>query len=1316
MAEGLATVGAVASIVQLVDFTAKVISRLNEFHSLVGERPKFLHPISDALPVLCATLERICQNLEANPADSKVEAALLSIVSDCHEQIAKLKAIIAETLPSAGDKWLSKSKKAIGSLLREDKVENITKILRSHLKMLIFYRIAISSTLEPLKDAKLIKIREWLAPPDPSTNYQKALKQRQDDTGLWFLESDQYAEWKKSMVSFLWLYGIPGCGKTILSSAILQNILQHCEGDPAKVVAYFFFDFNDKQKQNAELMVRSVICQLSQQCVEIPASLDTLFSSCDNGQRQPSLHALLEVLQHMMRGFPFVYIVFDALDECYGRAELMDILETMSAWQLENSHTLLTSRKERDIQSSLEKFIHKQDKICLQSKLVDKDIQKYVQQRLYDDKDLSRWKKDPALRQDIETTLMKGAQGMFRWAVCQLDTLGKCRTRAALRRALVTLPPTLDNTYDRILSAISEDDSKYAIPILRWLTFAVRPLSVDEVAEVVAVNLDGEARFDCDEVLEDPLDVLSICSSMVTITTEESGGQDPVKQIVALAHYSVKEYLISDRIQTGSAARYSMQHTVCHDAIARSCLGYLLQFQGVKMLSHDNAKESRLADYSARFWIQHVQNTKDQAEWCSQEATILLSEKNDAYLNWLRIHDPEYPWGDSDFQRSLQYIPLPLYYASLLGLKRIVKLQLDAGADVNALGGSHGNALQAASAEDHQAIVQLLLNAGADVNALGGSHSNALQTASAKGHQAIVQLLLDNGADINKQGGLYNNALQTASAKGHQAIVQLLLDNGANINKQGGLYGNALHAAAAENHTAIVELLLMNGADVSRHDIQGKSVLHHAINSMHCTLSLIDLLLSRGAPADTTDINNMTPLLYCVKHSHKSIIELLLDNGMSIDAGVYRKSRSRNTVKTDTFHRSSGLESASDISGLSAGLTPLHFAALTGNLSMTKFLLERGADPNALSRYNESPIHLALRQTLHGPICQDDWADPDCKIESIRDFIDFEEEDEIDAVSAKIATHREGVLDALLADARISLTIRDYQYEHPLHCIQYRQPGSVSILQKLVSRGANPFERNLKQQNALHLASRAGDHDAVAVLISLGVEPALTDDEGLNALHYAAQSGNYETINILLETAVTTRPSLVASKDNRGRNLLHHLLSAKSEIRQETIRLLLDNGADGSELDASGNTPLAGYFKQARGEPDVKICQQLLSIKGSSLFIDKNGQNLGHLCTLPWRCSVQVLEILREHGVDLTQKDLQGKTILHCSAISGSITKESLHYLLHVVGIKIDAKDASGKTALQHAAEMAQKDHHPDLFDRGRWNRSMKLLLEHGVS
>jgi len=92
-------------------------------------------------------------------------------------------------------------------------------------------------------DEKLVNIPRWLAAPDPSPNYQKALKQQQAGTGCWFLDSEKYKNWKTDDASFIWLYGIPGCGKTILSSAIVQSLFEYCTDDPGKVIAYFYFNF-----------------------------------------------------------------------------------------------------------------------------------------------------------------------------------------------------------------------------------------------------------------------------------------------------------------------------------------------------------------------------------------------------------------------------------------------------------------------------------------------------------------------------------------------------------------------------------------------------------------------------------------------------------------------------------------------------------------------------------------------------------------------------------------------------------------------------------------------------------------------------------------------------------------------------------------------------------------------------------------------------------------------------------------------------------------------------------------------------------------
>ncbi|KAH8695894.1 hypothetical protein GQ44DRAFT_598393, partial [Phaeosphaeriaceae sp. PMI808] len=256
------------------------------------------------------------------------------------------------------------------------------------------------------------KIRRWLSAPDPSTNYQKALKLRQADTGGWFLEGREYTRWKTEAASRLWLYGIPGCGKTILCSAVLHDVLQYCHRSSRRVAAYFFFNFNDEQKRDPGKMLRSLICQLSQLSDNIPASLGDLFSSCESGQRQPSADALQEVLRLVIQELPQVYVILDALDECSQRAELMEMLETIVGWNLENLHLLLTSRRERDIESTLEGFVDAWHQICLQSALVNEDIQQYVQQRLSTDKTLYKWGKDDDARQEIEAALKDGAHGM----------------------------------------------------------------------------------------------------------------------------------------------------------------------------------------------------------------------------------------------------------------------------------------------------------------------------------------------------------------------------------------------------------------------------------------------------------------------------------------------------------------------------------------------------------------------------------------------------------------------------------------------------------------------------------------------------------------------------------------------------------------------------------------------------------------------------------------------------------------------------------------------------------------------------------------
>ena len=257
------------------------------------------------------------------------------------------------------------------------------------------------------------EIIKWLHPLDPSKNYYKALEQRQEGSGLWFLQNDVFAKWKTQRNSFLWLYGIPGCGKTILSSTIIEDLKRTVLCKP---LLYFYFDFNDEGKQTLEGMVRSLMSQLYSKFGDTSEKLDSLFSSCEDGRRQPPRESLCKAFLHMIEQVKEVWIILDALDECCTRK---GPTEGLLSWMREvlNSeqrsvHLLVTSRPEQDIESGIMEFAHNDNIVPIQSSLISDDIRAYIRTRVRKDNGLKRWRLHPEVQNEIETQLMEKADGM----------------------------------------------------------------------------------------------------------------------------------------------------------------------------------------------------------------------------------------------------------------------------------------------------------------------------------------------------------------------------------------------------------------------------------------------------------------------------------------------------------------------------------------------------------------------------------------------------------------------------------------------------------------------------------------------------------------------------------------------------------------------------------------------------------------------------------------------------------------------------------------------------------------------------------------
>lgn len=445
--------------------------------------------------------------------------------------------------------------------------------------------------------------------------------------------------------------------------------------------------------------------------------------------------------------------------------------------------------------------------------------------------------------------------------------------------------------YEReLMKASNRDDLKR---FLMWIAFAIRPLELEELADVVTIKFSSLGAPSYDSYLRyfSPSGLLVTCSSFVT---EFKGMKHSFYEnmcvefyigCVKLAHMSVKDYLVSDRLKNGLASYFSINAVLAHSQITRTCLAYLQHIGKCPINYGSLLKSYPLGLYAAQHWINHMRCSGGEDDHILQMMDCLFSSEGNAFAHWARLHDPDEHGYISTVRKppnSSARIAAPLYYASIHGLHTVVARLLINGADVHALCGKYGNALQAASAMGHHLTVGLLIDHGANVNARGYFLGNALQAASRRGHTATVQLLLDKGADPNVPVVVYGNALHAAAQKGRHSIVALLLAKGAGVNVQGGCFGNALQAASRGGYNDIVKLLLQQGADVNAQGGLHNSAIMAALLAGHD--GTVQLLLENGADPNTRHVDFGDVLRAASFCGNGTIARLLLEKGADLNA------------------------------------------------------------------------------------------------------------------------------------------------------------------------------------------------------------------------------------------------------------------------------------------------------------------------------------------------------------------------------------------------------------------------------------------------
>ena len=361
---------------------------------------------------------------------------------------------------------------------------------------------------------------------------------------------------------------------------------------------------------------------------------------------------------------------------------------------------------------------------------------------------------------------------------CQLEVLRHCLP-SSVRLILEELPESLDETYERILKEIRKPNQGHAHRLLQCLVAAVRPLRVEELAEVLAFDFNAEEipklnpgwRWENQEEA-----VMSAFSSLAMIV------KDGDSRVVQFSHSSVKEYLTANRLAEPirDVSRYHIRLEAAHTILVRACLGALLQLDD--QIDSGNIKEFPLARYAAQYWVTHAR-FENASSRVKDGMERLFDANKPHFATWLWIYDEELSGYSNSTSRPEKPKVVPLYYAARLGFRDLAEHLLTEHPEyVNARGGYEETPIHAAARGGHADILSLLLERGADMGAQwGGNGITPLHRATTYGKVEAVRFLLDRGADINPPGVDWT-ALHEAVSTERIKVVRLLLEHGADAN------------------------------------------------------------------------------------------------------------------------------------------------------------------------------------------------------------------------------------------------------------------------------------------------------------------------------------------------------------------------------------------------------------------------------------------------------------------------------------------------------------------------------------------------------
>jgi ankyrin repeat protein len=704
----------------------------------------------------------------------------------------------------------------------------------------------------------------------------------------------------------------------------LERILPETENAE---LLFYFCSHQDEKRNTAVAILRGLVYQVIVKRPNLVKHVLSYFEAPEKVQLTlSSLEALWIIFRKLLQDpdLGTTFCVLDGLDECDEGslrllvAKLVDFFSSQNLQPTDRVFKLaIVSREILGLHGVAQVKLDPDH-----DKRVTSDIERFISVRV---EELSRIEGlNEEFRTTIRTTLLECARGTFLWVGFVMNELSQKKTCTEVLETLRTLPRGLPAIYSRMLLQIESSRRRISSLILRWVTMAIRPLTLQELAAVLGIQ--SSAFITTEQAVRDQI---AFCGPLLKVHEHE----------VALVHQSARDYLLREEPAGNPVLEeFRIKPEEAHLELARACFDCIehsaLQHTPLDITDASCLAESPLLLYAALHWPEHARRCSTFAKELLDLSRPFFQKESDLRRNWWETYRKREAW--------LKASPLPLLHmASHFGIvlwvrilltKKTWKYSFHKLADKKDILGQ--SPLIYAARSGHEAVVRLLLERGADIEAKEkGRGWTALIWAAGVGHEAVMRLLLERGADVEaKEKERGGTALIWAAALGHEAVVGLLLERGADVEaKEKKIERTALIWAAGLGHEAVVGLLLERGADVEAKDKKGMTALIYAAGSGH--EAVVRLLLERGADVEVKDKEiGGTALIYAAGLGYEAVVRPLLERGANVE------------VKDKEI-----------------GGTALIWAAVLGHEAVVRLLLEYGADVEAKDKEGETAPILAAR-------------------------------------------------------------------------------------------------------------------------------------------------------------------------------------------------------------------------------------------------------------------------------------------------------------------------------------------------------------------